>query len=435
MNNFIFKFSFLFIFFSTNFNATAQWNKIYEDTLSGYYFYDINMFDDGIGYILAMNAAAKSCIYKTVDGGVNWDTTKFNKSIYAMHFVTKDTGFIGGVNSLFMRTFDGGNTWEQLPPSVFNPTLLWVKSLKFYDGRIGTASQNGLQYITYNSGTTWSKVQNSTNGFNIETIENNVYAGTSGSHFVVSNDTLNSINTVSLGIQASSTGIDINNDVIYISMLGQDGWLYSYNHFNFGIVSIGSLLNNNSIFDIYHFPELYSVDAIEKTTSNIFAGCILYMPSPAIQNEIYFLFSPNNGLNWYLQHTNETNGQINIGIRKIKCLNDSTCYGLGYKTLYRTNNTGGPLGQEVGVLYETTGIVNKKLNNNFLFPNPATQSISVSNIPANSKFKIINLQGITVMESNFDFEEEIDVSHLSNGVYFIQIHSGNNIRTAKFMKQ
>jgi hypothetical protein len=39
------------------------------------------------------------------------------------------------------------------------------------------------------------------------------------------------------------------------------------------------------------------------------------------------------------------------------------------------------------------------------------------------------------MESNFNLENEIDVSQLSIGVYFIQMYSGNNIRTAKFIKQ
>ena len=66
---------------------------------------------------------------------------------------------------------------------------------------------------------------------------------------------------------------------------------------------------------------------------------------------------------------------------------------------------------------------------------PTSQSIRVTNIPPNSMFKIINLQGITIMESNFNLENEIDVSQLSIGVYFIQMYSGNNIRTAKFMKQ
>lgn len=433
MNKLIIKYGILIIFLSSNYDAKAQWTKIYEDTLSGYYFYDINMFDDGIGYILGMNASAKSCIYKTIDAGINWDTTKFDKSIYAMHFVTKDTGFVGGVNSLFMRTFDGGNTWEQLPPSVFNPTLLWVKSLKFYNGRIGIASQNGLQYITYDSGTNWTLIEYASAGLNIESILENVYVGVAGSVCNISTDTLNSISTNYLNVPASAHGLSIYNDTICIAFLGQSGWIYNYPRNNFGLVAIGNIYDSS--FEIYHFPELYSVDAIEKTSTNIFAGCILYIPSPILQNEIYFLFSPNSGLNWYLQQTNETNGQINIGIRKIKCFNDSTCYGLGYKTLYKTINAGGPLGQEVGVLYETTGIVNEKLNNNFLFPNPATQTISVSNIQPNSRFKIINLQGITIMESSINFENEIDVSQLSNGVYFVQIHSGNNVRTAKFLKQ
>jgi hypothetical protein len=185
---------------------------------------------------------------------------------------------------------------------------------------------------------------------------------------------------------------------------------------------------------VYHFPELYSVQSIVKKSSSIYAQCNLYTSS-FTSSLYYFLKSPDNGQNWYLQQTDSSNGQVNGLIWKIRCLNDSTCFGLSEKALYKTTNGGGALGQQVGFLYETTGVVDVKLNNNFLSPNPATQSISVSNIPPNSKFKIINPLGTTIMESYFNFENEIDVTQLSNGVYFIQIHSGNNIRTAKFIKQ
>jgi photosystem II stability/assembly factor-like uncharacterized protein len=363
----------------------AQWNKIYEDTTSGYIFRKLDIIDS-TGYILA-GKPGKSCIYKTINSGVNWDTTEFNKSFYAMHFPTKDTGFVGGVNSLFLRTFDGGDTWEQLPPSVFSPTLIWIKSLAFYNGKIGVASQDGLQYITYDSGSNWSIIQNSTSGFNIEAIENTIYAGTSGSHFVFSKDTLSSIITNSLNIQASSNEISIVDDTVCISMMGQSGFLYNYSTNNYGVVSIGKISDNLSNYLVYHFPELYSVQSIVKKSSSIYAQCNLYTSS-FTSSLYYFLKSPDNGQNWYLQQTDSSNGQVNGLIWKIRCLNDSTCFGLAEKALYKTTNGGGALGQQVGFLYETTGVVDVKLNNNFLSPNPATQSISVSNIPPNSKFKI-----------------------------------------------
>jgi hypothetical protein len=411
----------------------AQWNIIYTVPDSGYSLLKTQFIDANIGYALGVNSINNtSCIYKTIDGGINWDTTIINKYLFAMDFPVVDTGFVGSTNSLFMRTFDGGNTWEQLPPSVFTPLLIHIKSLAFYNGRIGIASQNGGTYITYNSGNTWQLVSSiSFGGVDYGFIDNDRYFASGSNEFLYSFDTLQNCTIRVSFLNGSSGRSDVNNDSIVICGMGQDGWLYNYGSTNFGIISSGKI--NLGSLSVYHFPELYLITGIQYSGKNIFASCVPFTTSSI--SPVLFLTSRDYGQTWFLQNTGDALGYSTSLIRNISGINNDTCFAHSEKHIYKTTNAGGALGQQVGFLYETTGIVDEKLNNNFLFPNPATQTISISNIPANSKFKIINLQGITIMESNFNFENEIDVSLLSIGVYFIQIHSGNNIRTEKFLKQ
>lgn len=432
MKSILFFISIVILALNSN-KSYAQWDIIFTIPDTNYYLIKTQFIDSNIGYALGVNSINNtSCIYKTIDGGINWDTTIINKYLFAMDFPVLDTGFVGGTNSLFMRTFDGGNTWEQLPPSVFTPLIIHIKSLAFYNGRIGIASQNGGTYITYNSGNTWQLVSSiSFGGVDYGFIDNDRYFASGSNEFLYSFDTLQNCTIRISFLNGHSGRLDVNTDSIMICGQGQDGWLYNYSATNFGILSSGKI--NSGELSVYHFPELYLITGIQYSGKNIFASCVPFTTSPI--SPVLFLTSRDNGHNWFLQNTGDSLGYSTSLIRTISGINNDTCFAHSDWHIYKTINAGGSLGQQVGFLYETTGIVDEKLNNNFLFPNPTTQSISISNILANSKFKIINIQGITIMESNFDFEEEIDVSHLSNGVYFIQIHSGNNIRTAKFMKQ
>jgi photosystem II stability/assembly factor-like uncharacterized protein len=114
----------------SSFKSYAQWNIIYTVPDTSYSLLKTQFIDANIGYALGVNSINNtSCIYKTIDGGLNWDTTIINKYLFAMDFPVADTGYVGSVNSLFMRTFDGGNTWEQSPPSVFSSTVSHINSI------------------------------------------------------------------------------------------------------------------------------------------------------------------------------------------------------------------------------------------------------------------------------------------------------------------
>lgn len=63
-----------------------------------------------------------------------------------------------------------------------------------------------------------------------------------------------------------------------------------------------------------------------------------------------------------------------------------------------------------------------------VFPNPAKDFISISGRKLDSKIFILNVLGELIIESS---SEQIDISSLTNGVYFIQ----NNGQTIKFVKE
>lgn len=84
-------------------------------------FRDIEAFDDKTAVI--MGIASPAYILKTTDGGDNWKVVYENKDtsmfMDAMEFWNEQSGIVIGDpinNKIFIaRTFDGGNTWQQLP--------------------------------------------------------------------------------------------------------------------------------------------------------------------------------------------------------------------------------------------------------------------------------------------------------------------------------
>ena len=77
-----------------------------------------------------------------------------------------------------------------------------------------------------------------------------------------------------------------------------------------------------------------------------------------------------------------------------------------------------------------------------LFPNPAIDdlNISLSNLNLGSyTMTIIDLTGNVVLEKEYkaissELDEKIDVSNLSNGLYFVNISNGSDLKQTKFVK-
>lgn len=101
-------------------------------------------------------------IIKTTDAGNTWEamwTDTEQRGIEAMSFPNSYTGYVGGWNGYFAKTFDGGYTWEQQNPAG-DDDIYFYTAIKFkdYDNGVVAAQLNeGIAvYITSDGGTTWT---------------------------------------------------------------------------------------------------------------------------------------------------------------------------------------------------------------------------------------------------------------------------------------
>lgn len=79
-------------------------------------------------------------------------------------------------------------------------------------------------------------------------------------------------------------------------------------------------------------------------------------------------------------------------------------------------------GLEFSVDCQSLNIEEHKLNNLLLYPNPASASIKLANLPLNSTISILDVSGKKVFERlAFDSQTTISVAHFKSGVYFVRI--------------
>ena len=66
-----------------------------------------------------------------------------------------------------------------------------------------------------------------------------------------------------------------------------------------------------------------------------------------------------------------------------------------------------------------------------LYPNPSTDFISISGIKTEKKYEIISYLGAKIIDGSLTNNEKINITSLSNGIYFLKFDNGN---TLKFIK-
>lgn len=82
------------------------------------------------------------------------------------------------------------------------------------------------------------------------------------------------------------------------------------------------------------------------------------------------------------------------------------------------------------------GLPNFNTSNLRIYPNPVTNTLTISTSENITEIKISNLIGQNILsKTNLSSEEKIDVSSLVNGWYLVQTTFGNSTKTTKFLKQ
>ena len=91
---------------------------------------------------------------------------------------------------------------------------------------------------------------------------------------------------------------------------------------------------------------------------------------------------------------------------------------------------------DMGAYERSTSIVTALEENELaeikLYPNPASHMVKLSGDNPDYKVKILNVQGVVVCTSMI-IENELDIRHLKNGVYFLMISSGERTESRKLI--
>ncbi len=117
----------------------------FPDTSTGYILVTRQYYPSGFG----------SFILKTIDGGTTWSKMPFSPiyGLYSILFLTKQTGFVTGVNGTIFKTIDGGVNWMLIPTS----TTSNLYAISFPSNNTGfVAGSKGLILKSSNGGYTWT---------------------------------------------------------------------------------------------------------------------------------------------------------------------------------------------------------------------------------------------------------------------------------------
>lgn len=131
-------------------------------------------------------------------------------------------------------------------------------------------------------------------------------------------------------------------------------------------------------------------------------------------------------------------------MRIMRATNDTNPYA-AYSATYSLTSCFSTNANAYGSMYDFNVTIGPSLSNNSfekesfkVYPNPVSSTLFINNDTntAISKVNIVNQLGQVVLSSDAKLESGINVSELSNGIYFAQISIENNLETStiKFIK-
>lgn len=357
-----------------------------------------------------------------------------------------------GEDGLFLKSFDGGNSWIQKSIGVNLPFY----EFSYYNfNNLIAVGEHGSIFKSTDEGESWKKIQ-----FNFASKLNSVKINTAGKIFIIGNDGLfatsnDSGNTWNIMIVDSTiniTDVDcfLNGEIILVGDRGKifisSGNASSFQEIFSGInakLHCVQILNDNIIFAAGDSGVVIksSNGGVDWILINIPIKIKLYDLYLMDEDNLYvagengkIYFTNDGGQNWYSQYT-----AISNDLYAIDFLNSAYGISAGVSgTIIKTTEPA-----------TITGILgpdpffhqNPKLYQNY--PNPFNLSTTISyEIPFEGwvNIKIYNILGQEIREILNDYRkpgfyrERFDALNLPSGVYFYRLRVGKTFsETRKFL--
>ena len=368
--------------------------------------------NDSTGWAVG-NATSTSKILKTTDGGMTWAYQNVGSfgDLDNVYFVNENIGFSTGDILPFLKTTDGGNNWTSvpiIPGSDFRPSYL--SKFYFISDLIGFYTTSNAIFKTTDSGVTWTQVlQNPVNpisniDFSSAVSSNGLAVCFAGSVY----KTTDTGDTWQLVPSFTSTFL----------------WDVSYSGSNIIIAGEQDLFKSSNSGVSWS-----SVSLSQPTPPNGFVSVSLITDSIGFcGGSPYEIFKTTDGGNtWNFQTS-----FLDIYNPNIQMINDTLGYILADPNtgkFYKTTNGGESV---------TTSVSNVESKNKdiLVYPTFCKDILTVvcDNSNVDSDYKIINQNGVTVLEGKLDSNNNtINIDELHSGNYVFVIY-GKHVQSKKIIK-
>lgn len=391
--------------------------------------------------------------------------TNTTKKLNTIQFPSSNIGYIGGNDSLLLKTTDGGETWNVLPYTgvTFYPGGEHIINLKFVSetaGYMAVGPYSGT-YKTTDGGSTWTPVMTSGNLCFNEGLfffdEQNGFIGGSGCFQGELIDKMTSGTLSAATINTSTNGSD--NRVVDIDFydtsfglaVSRSGYLLrttdggsNWDTIPSGLatgVPLTSVVIINDTLAYAGYDDLGSGFGLLKTTdagltwSMDLESSTFYYPAFLSLHEsgdgsIYSGAQPSFGDNGLIFEWTATTAwyfyEVDQPIHAMHSYSDSVVFGVGDSGYAVVNQPLGALGME------------KNTGSDFAFevyPNPSSDQILIRTKTAlsNAQVTITSMSGARMMQE-FLNGSPISVEHLPAGVYIIQVSDGQRFATTRFIR-
>lgn len=232
----------------------------------------------------------------------------------------------------------------------------------------------------------------------------------------------------------------------YQPIQGATSSSFTYDWYNYDqslfkvVVTLGTAtLESNVIqIDSYNWSNLIVISELNETvTSNLDNGNLMLCPGGSFTNTISSPYTTN--IQWFKDETPITGANQSTYV-----ITEAGSYYVQGAPSYCPNSINSNQTQPI--------IVEMNLNCNLstnpiktlkeairIYPNPVTSNLSleINNLVNVSKYSISDTTGKLIIESNASLENNatIDVSSLSNGLYFLKLESNMGNLIQKFIKE
>lgn len=372
---------------------------------------------------------------RTSNGGTSWtagviDVGDTALTINNISPISATTAWVSavhptlGTGSVVFKTSDGGLTWEQQNPLAFTSATSFLNFVHFFDANIGFAEGDPVSgefeiWRTTDGGDSWSIVP----GANIANPLSGEYCYNGGNIVIGSTAWLPGnkgriLKTTDMGLTWTAHQTPLTD----FSSVAQSGQLL------FSDANNGYLLKTAGTTYTYYTT---TNGGVTWSAAAPFTGTrriLNYIPGTTTivatsgAAPIGTSISVNNGATWIDVESDEQRGSSAF-------LNATTGWCAGFSTNIVTDGVfklTGPLGNTA---FENTSKF-------IVYPNPANNIITIASSDIESyQLSVADLTGKVLIEKSLNgIQNTIDVSSLSNGVYFFTLNSGDKIETVKIIK-